>query len=269
MLKRFIIGAPFGNYLHWQCATSTLGTYTLQYRGGFWWRLWRVLSTVRFYPGIGAWKNKLGLPNPGIGHLEKQKLDLSTKIVSISARNTEDWLVLLGKLRDMRPGAVELNVSCPNCPGEHDMTDYRQVFSIGAKLFGSNLIVKLPPVNYKAFVELALISGVVSFHCCNSLPTPGGGLSGKPLKLLSLEAIQHLRVTAIAKGIKLVHVIGGGGVSTWQDIMDYRTAGASSVAIASVLLFPWKWAALKSLGCRLCHEPWPPKPGPLKITLSP
>lgn len=269
MLKRFVIGAPFGNYLQWPCATPTLGTYTLQYRGGFWWRLWRVLRTVRYYPGIKAFKNKLGLPNTGIAYLEQQKLDLSAKIVSISARNTADWLVLLGKLKDLKAGAAELNVSCPNCPTEIDTTDYGQVFDIGAKLFGPNLIVKLPPVGYKALMELALLSGVRSFHCCNTLPTPGGGLSGKPLKMLSLEAIRCLRTLAISKGIKLVHVIGGGGVSTWQDIVDYRTAGASSVAIASVLWFPWKWATLKRLGCRLCHEPWPPKPGPLKITISP
>lgn len=229
-MKQIILSAPFGNYLNWSNCTSTVGSYTLNYRGGFLYRLYRVLKTVRYYPGIQAWKNKLGLPNPGIINCPK---NLSNKILSISARTTTDWLALFDYINNnLNPLAVELNVSCPNT-GDIDITDYQEVF---ARKLNCEVIIKLPPVNYESIFSLAVSQGILSFHCCNTLPTPGGGLSGKPLKLLSQSCIKWINRQG-----KLNRVIGGGGVTTQEDIKEYLDIGATNVALGSVLFNPFLW----------------------------
>ena len=66
VVKRLIISAPFGNYLQPEGTTPTLGTFTLARRPG---RIQRIIRTVRWYPRIGAWVNRIGLRNPGIDWL--------------------------------------------------------------------------------------------------------------------------------------------------------------------------------------------------------
>jgi len=202
-MNRLIISAPFGNYLDsasWlEHTTPTIGTFTLENRGGVLWRLWKVLSTVRYYPGIQAWKNKLGLPNPGIDGRYKPSITdwdwHKKRIISVSARSTEDWLALLYKTSNFTPAGIEMNVSCPNT-GEIDKTNYAEVFETYVKHRSSDttVIVKLPPIGYEKMFETAVNAGVRAFHCCNTLPIDGGrgGLSGKPLKLLSLACIKWI-----------------------------------------------------------------------------
>ena len=80
MLKhRLVISAPFGNYLEGaMCSIRTLGTFTFNRRGGWLWRIFRVLWTVRYYHRLGAWVNRLGLPNPGIEWIaDKRRVERS------------------------------------------------------------------------------------------------------------------------------------------------------------------------------------------------
>jgi dihydroorotate dehydrogenase len=257
-IQRVVIGAPFGNYLQFRHTTPTLGTFTPKTRGGFWKRLWRVLSTVRYYPGIDTWKNRLGLPATALSRFmadevnvygdrrtRKNPVDLSDKIVSVTAFTTNDWANMLDLLRNdhrTRPLAVELNVSCPNCPGE-DSSDYATVFKTAAVLLSpkTDVIVKLPPLNYMPIVHAATAWGLRNFHCCNTLPTPSGGLSGKALKPHSLHALAEVRKYLDVNGYKPDILIGGGGVTSYKDLLDYTSAGATSVSVASALFFPWNW----------------------------
>jgi dihydroorotate dehydrogenase len=255
-LKKLIVSAPFGNYLQWPNVTPTMGTFTREYRGGKLKRLWRVMRTVWYYPGICAWKNKLGLPNPGIQSLvdgEYAGVDLSDKIVSISARQTTDWLVLFDTLLRRKPLLIEMNVSCPNCPNEKDETDYDRVLS-SSLVSPQRVIVKLPPVNYEHYVRKAMAYGVNRFHCCNTLPTPGGGMSGKPLMLLSLRAIAEVYKIGQQMGVEPATVIGGGGITSFADAERYQEAGATNVAVASVLFFPWAWSTVREIADKLAAE---------------
>lgn len=264
MLRRLILSAPFGNYLHFDLATSTLGTFTCANRGGFLYRLWRVLRTVRPYPRLQACVNKLGLPNPGLHWLEERcqndtvyRQRFHQCIVSVAGHNLHEWICLLQTASLFMPAALEMNVSCPNCPGS-DTSDYAQVFQVAARIeeeLQVELIVKLPPVGYLPLLRKALDAGLRSFHCCNTLPTPGGGLSGKPLKPFSLQAVQDTRNLAHAKGYALKTLIGGGGVTTWEDAQDYLKTGATNVAVGSVLFLPWKWRRIKRLAVQLLDYP--------------
>ncbi len=235
-LKRLIISAPFGNYVQPDGTTPTLGTFTRLKRPG---RVWRILRTVRRYKRLGAWVNQIGLRNPGIDWLaaraEAGRVDLSDKLISIHGFSDDDWRSLLGTVAQLRPLGVELNISCPNVGQMSWPADLfaRAVGECG----GMRVLVKLPPVRYEPMLDAALAAGVRAFHCCNTLPVPAGGMSGKPLKPLSIACIEKVRDRASGSGYELT-IIGGGGITTPSDIDDYANAGATHFALGTMLMHP-------------------------------
>ncbi len=231
-MKPLIISAPFGNYVQPRGATATLGSFTALGRPGRW---WRTLATVRYYPRIGAWVNRIGLRNPGIGWLGERvragRIDTSDKIVSIHGFSAEEWWALLEHIREIKVLAVELNMSCPNV-GEIDWPE--DLFARAGER-GVRVIVKLPPVNWQEMAGQALRAGVRTFHCCNTLPVPAGGISGKPLKPVALQCIRELQELG---GVDRLTIIGGGGITTPADIDEYAAAGAMHVAIGTKAMNP-------------------------------
>lgn len=65
-ISPLIIAAPFGNHVQPTGTTPTLKTFTAKRRGGAANRAWRVQKTVRSYPRMRAWINRVGLRHPGI-----------------------------------------------------------------------------------------------------------------------------------------------------------------------------------------------------------
>ena len=248
-----IISAPFGNYVRPAGATPTLGTFTLARRPGRW---HRILRTVRYMPRLGAWVNRIGLRNPGIAWLEdrvaRSRDKVADAIVSIHGFEPHEWRELIARTANLRPGAIELNVSCPNV-GELTWPDW--LFAEAAAALPGRIIVKVPPVRYERMVRDALGAGVRMLHCCNTLPVPGGGMSGKPLKPLALIAIARVRTIASEMGIDpaSLTIIGGGGITTEADIDDYAEAGATRVAIGTKVFHPkylWSDAGIRPLIAR-------------------
>lgn len=250
-MKPILIGAPFGNYLSSRHAMSTLGTYTLKDRAGNlrWRLLWRIFRTLRWRPGVGGWTNKLGLPNPGVDHLvrlahrygpatlggdraygERMSWGLS-RIVSLHGFNPEEWYELLRRMSGLGFFGFELNVSCPNVG--HLSVPLDLFEKALAQLGEIRVIVKLPPVSYWETFELAYKSGVRKFHATNTLPVPSGGLSGKALKRVSLDVVKRIK-----DAHPDITVIGGGGITSPMDVIDYKRAGADHFAVASAFLNP-------------------------------
>jgi len=234
-LKRLVISAPFGNYIQPQGCTPTLGTFTAARRPG---RMWRIIKTVRYYRRLKAWVNQIGLRNPGmpwlVERVEAGRISVADKIVSIHGFCDEDWIDLLEQIEEIRPLAVELNMSCPNI-GEINWPDslfHRALATTVA------VIVKLPPVHYRLMVERALEAGIRAFHCCNTLPVPAGGMSGKPLKPFSIQCIRDVR-EQLAGGLAAeLTIIGGGGVTHPGDMDDYEAAGATHFAVGTKVFHP-------------------------------
>ena len=240
-IQPLIIGAPYGNYIHFPGVTSTMGTFTAADRGGRPKALWRMLLTMRYYPRLNAWINKLGLPNPGIDWLVARvasgKAQVADKLVSIHGFTPADWTVLLEKTAALKPLAIELNMSCPNI-GHIGWPD--DLFA-KAVATGVPLVVKIPPINWEPMFEQARAAGITHFHCCNTLPAPnknpnkGGGISGRPLKGVSMQVISQLRKRVDFSDLT---IIGGGGVYEASDVDDYANLGVRHVAIASKLNNP-------------------------------
>lgn len=236
-VRRLIIGAPFGNYFHFPNATSTLGTYTLKRRAGPLGRVWRVLKTVRYHAGVRSWTNRLGLPSPGIRTLT----DATDRILSIHGFNKAEWNALYVEAELYHPLAVELNLSCPNV-GSVPFSDVEYACERLLQL-GVTVIAKLPPVRWMEWGSLLYVVGVRCFHLCNTMPSPAGGVSGKLLMPYSLWAVRDFRQTYGTA----VTLIGGGGVTSADDVRAYRKAGADHVAVASMLLNPFRWRTINRL----------------------
>ncbi len=236
-MERVIISAPFGNHFKPKGATPTLGTFTLYYRGGLFYRLWRMALTLRYHSQSQSWINKLGLPNPGIGSLPITH-DHTKEIISIHGFNGDDWLMLANHLRhfpkEHGPITVELNLSCPNVGHDVIVAEVTRAVVI-LQHNDVRIIAKLPPIRWMDWVHPLYDMGIRMFHCCNTIPTPGGGMSGKPLKQYSLCAVEDIKDEFGSE----VTVIGGGGITCLDDVRDYVKAEADHVALGSMLLNPF------------------------------
>lgn len=249
-MNKLIIGAPFGNWLSSTVSTSTFGTYTWENRAGWrrWWMWWRILLTLRYNWRVKAWTNKLGLPSPGFAKLHEHLLfesenhgrnPLTGNILSVHGFTGGEWFAILNAVGDyVYPEALELNVSCPNV-GHITIDDswMKQAVRISEARKGTmnplTVIAKLPPVRYWEIYKAARGAGITTFHCCNTLPVACGGMSGKPLKNVSLDVIKRIKDDDSS-----VTIIGGGGITGPDDINDYHKAGADHFAVGSVFLHP-------------------------------
>lgn len=238
-MNKLIIGAPFGNYIKVNGITSTLGTYTLHKRAGVLKRLWRALSTIRYYPKLGSWNSKLGLPSPGIDSLQLE--DVKDHILSIHGFNSPEWVMLYIAAQKLNPLAIELNISCPNVAKTSVKETLEFVEGITNEGSVTNVIAKLPPVRWMDYAIPLWYNGITKFHLCNTITTPSGSLSGKILKQYSLWAVEEVK----QKWGNDVTVIGGGGITEIKDIQDYLTAGVDHVAVASMLLNPCNYHKLR------------------------
>ena len=240
-LSKLIVSAPFGNYVQPEGFTPTVGTFTFARRRG---RVRQILRTVRWYPGIGAWVNKIGLRNPGLSwYLDKAaagKADPSSALVSIHGFSADEWSSLIQRAAAACPLGVELNMSCPNV-GSIDWPEGLFAEAVAAASSAADqpedhplVVVKLPPVNWELMADRAVEQGVRVFHCCNTLPVPRGGVSGKPLMPVALAVVRAMR----AKFGDGVTLIGGGGITAAEDVAAYRDAGADHFAVGTKVMSP-------------------------------
>lgn len=248
MIRPIVISAPFGNYLRFSGASPTLGTYTLNYRGGPVKRLWRCLLTLRYLPRAG-WVNRLGLPNPGIDNAPASVPQPDVTLLSVRGFTPGQWDVLAQRAVSLGYRQVELNLSCPNVSHRPDPAEVRAAvrFLLHSK---ATVVAKLPPVRWADWAVPLWDMGVTYFHCFNTLPVPGGGLSGRVLTPFVLEALDSMK----SRWGDGVTVIAGGGVSCLDDVRAYVKAGADHAAIGSAFLNPLNWPRLRRL-CRARIDP--------------
>ena len=147
----YFISAPFGNFLQYssfaQGATCVTGTFTLKPRSG---RLTQILKTLRYVPTEAgwAWRNQLGLRNPGIFKGIENTPWYS--VMSIASLEPNDWKILYEIVpKNM---SVELNISCPNVNKHPNLT---KAFAKDKRKW---CIVKVPPT----VSPLDLTGGVIS-----------------------------------------------------------------------------------------------------------
>lgn len=208
--------------------------------------------------------NAVGLQNPGVDHFIEKDLPWLTQqntriIANIAGSNPEDYFEMAARLDDTDVDMIELNISCPNVKagGVQFGTTVEGVTEITSgvrKHTKKPLMVKLSP-NVTDISEIALAAEAAGADCLSLINTltgmridintgrpiirnNTGGLSGPAVLPVAIRMVWQ-----VASKVK-VPVIGLGGISTWQDVVEMMLAGASAVQIGTVL-FTDPYAPLK------------------------
>src|SRR5438876_4093903 len=208
--------------------------------------------------------NAIGLDNDGIDHFIHQHLPylrtLPTAVLANIAGESEDDFVAMAEQigREAGLAALELNLSCPNVAGGID-------FAIDPDLTGRvvrrvrqvcplPVIAKLTPnvTDVVPVTQAAAEAGADAVSLVNTFvgmaidwkrrkPILGnvtGGLSGPAIKPLALRIVHH-----VARQVR-IPIIGIGGITTIDDVMEFLVAGASAVQIGTANFYNPKGSML-------------------------
>lgn len=196
--------------------------------------------------------NSVGLQNPGVEAFLAEELpylrQFDTAVIANIAGNTVEEYCRMAELLGDKVDAIELNISCPNVKegGVAFGTKCDSVYNITKNVkqyCRVPLIVKLSP-NVTDIVEIALATeeaGADSLSLINTLlgmaidintrkpilANVVGGLSGPAVKPVAVRMVHQVK-----KAVK-IPVIGMGGISSWQDAVEFILAGADAVAIGT------------------------------------
>lgn len=199
--------------------------------------------------------NALGLPNPGIGEFvseirhAKQVLTVPF-VVSMYGFSAEEYAYVAERAAGAGADAVELNVSCPHVKETgSEIGQNPQILTCVVRKVKAvvkvPVFVKLSP-NVTDIVEIgeaAAKAGADALTATNTvraiaidvettmpiLSNRGGGLSGSAVKPIALRCVYDLY-----ERVK-VPIIGCGGVTDWQDAIEYLLAGATAVQVGTAI----------------------------------
>ena len=197
--------------------------------------------------------NSIGLDNDGLEKFIEKHLDyllgLGTSIIAnIAGHDIDEFVQMAGRLHEFKQlAALELNISCPNVSGGVDYgTDPELTARVVREVRSAcdfPIIAKLTP-NVTDIVEIAQAAadaGADAVSLVNTYqgmaidwrgrkPLLGyvvGGLSGPAIKPLAL-----CMVWKVARAVD-VPLIGIGGISCIDDVMEFIVAGATAVQIGT------------------------------------
>jgi len=179
-------------------------------------------------------------------------------IASISGRNSAfSWQEVVRRVEPLGINAFEMNLSCPSFDKERgsklgqDPASLQQAVRWVRTATDLPVIVKLTPnvTDIVMLAQAALEAGANGFTCANSLtgiagidletfePLPAvggmsiaGGYGGPGLKPVSLA-----HTASVAKALH-VPMMGVGGISRWQDAVEYMAVGAGLVQVCTAVL---------------------------------
>jgi dihydroorotate dehydrogenase (NAD+) catalytic subunit len=199
--------------------------------------------------------NAMGLPNPGINEFveeirEAKRLLSVPLIVSVYGFSAEEYETVVKKAVEAGADAVELNVSCPHVEetGSEIGQNPRVMSEVVRKVKRTAkkpIVVKLSPnvTSIAEVAEAAVEAGADALTAINTvkamaidiettMPVLGnkvGGLSGPAVKPIAMRCVYE-----IYERVK-VPIIGCGGVTSWQDAVEYFLAGTSAVQVGTAI----------------------------------
>jgi dihydroorotate dehydrogenase (NAD+) catalytic subunit len=198
--------------------------------------------------------NSIGLDNDGLdAFVEKHLpylLELGTAVLVNIAGATIDEFVAMAARLDAFPriAGLELNISCPNVSGGVDFgTDSKMAADLVRRVRKAcrfPIVAKLTP-NVTRIVSIAQAvanAGADAVSLVNTFqglavdwrrrrPILGagmGGLSGPAIKPLALRCVWQ-----VAQGVPGLPIIGVGGISSLDDVMEYLVCGASAIQVGT------------------------------------
>ena len=204
----------------------------------------------------GGWINAVGLSNPGAPNFAKMiesNQDVPI-VVSLVGSVPDDFKMMIEEFKNCNVTAFELNLSCPHVAkvGLEVGDDPELVKKIVTTVKNSTNVpaiakVGLGTTNYLNTVKTAIDSGIDAITAINTvramaidvetqrpiLSNKFGGLSGTPIKPIALRCVYEISSKYD------IPIIGCGGISTWEDAIEFFLAGASAIQIGSAIGDNW------------------------------
>ena len=199
--------------------------------------------------------NAIGLQNVGVEAFLAEKLPRlralgATVIANVWGDLEEDYVTVVRALEDAEGlAAIELNISCPNVErgGMLFGNSPSATASLVARVRAATrrpLIVKLSP-NAPDLVEsaraardagadvLSLVNTFVGMAIDPETARPRisfgtGGLSGPAIKPLAVRMVYQ-----VARALPGVPLMGIGGISSLEDVLEFLAAGAAAVQVGT------------------------------------
>ncbi|MBC7093873.1 dihydroorotate dehydrogenase [Candidatus Bipolaricaulota bacterium] len=198
--------------------------------------------------------NSIGLDNPGVEAFLREELPRLKRtgavvIANVWGASPEEYEQVVQALASSPVDAIELNLSCPNVPGNgipgRDAAATAEVVGRArAVARGKPLWAKLPPeapAGLVAVAQAAQEAGADAVCAANSFPALAvdirtgrpvfanvvAGLSGPAIKPLALRIVYEL-----SREVD-IPVVGIGGITTWEDAVEFIMAGAHAIQIGT------------------------------------
>ncbi len=216
----------------------------------------------------GGLINAMGLPNPGIEgfreeieHYRRKTRGKAPIIASVFGSSIEEYADASRLVTGLGVDGIELNGSCPNAKGlglqfGQDPTVIIELVRAVKARTTLPVLFKLTP-NTHDIVSLARAVQEGGADCIVAINTlqamkidimtarpvltnTTGGLSGPAIRPVGVRCVFDI---ARAPDIR-IPIIGVGGISTWEDVIEYMMAGASAVQVGTSI----SWGNLRVFG---------------------
>ncbi len=214
---------------------------------------WPGNPTPRIAEVYGGMLNAIGLQNPGIDVFKDRDIPFlkqyDTKIiVNVCGHSTEEYIDAVEKLSDCDVDLLEINISCPNVKegGIAFGQDPKAVEAITnevKKHAKQPIVMKLSPnvADITVMAKAAVNGGTDALSLINTLTgmkidinkrefvlaNKTGGLSGPAIKPVAIRMVNQVH-NAVN-----VPIIGMGGISSWEDAVEFILAGATMVSVGT------------------------------------
>lgn len=197
--------------------------------------------------------NSIGIPSKGIENFKKKILPLYSKykvpfVASVSAPSADGFAYICEEISVSGVDAIEINISCPNIEDDGRAFAMRPTSTLNVikKVRSATdlpIWAKLTP-NTGETIEVALAAqdgGANALVVANTIlamqiniktykPSLGnimGGLSGPGLKPIIVRMVYQ------CSKVVDIPIIGCGGISNYEDVIEFILAGASAVQIGT------------------------------------
>lgn len=217
---------------------------------------WEGYPNPTIFSVSGGWINAVGLSNPGAPNFAKMiepNQDVPI-VVSLVGSIPDDFEMMVKQFENCKVTAYELNLSCPHVAkvGLEVGDDPELVKKIVTAVKNSTKVpviakVGLGTTHYLDTVGSAIESGIDAVTAINTvramaidtetqrpiLSNKFGGLSGTPIKPIALRCVYEISSKYD------IPIIGCGGISTWEDAVEFFLAGASAIQLGSAIGDNW------------------------------
>ena len=217
---------------------------------------WPGNPTPRIAEVYGGMLNAIGLQNPGIDVFCERDIpflkQFDTKIVvNVCGRTTEDYCEVVERLTSEPVDLLEINISCPNVKegGIAFGQDPKAVEAITKAVkerAKQPIIMKLSPnvTDITEMAKAAEAAGADALSLINTITgmkidiyrrkfaiaNKTGGMSGPAIKPIAIRMVYQ-----VAQAVK-IPIIGMGGVTRAEDVLELMLAGATAVEVGAANL---------------------------------